>query len=131
VGKVDYEREYRYYLDIAEQMSDTVRARKRLDFSRTGGGMIDEYIVDYEDYVGIGSGAFSFLEGALVRELVLAQGVRGANLGGQDERRAEAHVHEGRPDAVPVPDVAVRLRLDKRQFVRDFGVTIDFGLASR
>ena len=27
--------------------------------------MIDEYIVDYEDYVGLGSGAFSFLDGAL------------------------------------------------------------------
>ena len=27
--------------------------------------MIDEYIVDYEEYVGIGSGAFSYLDGAL------------------------------------------------------------------
>ncbi len=34
-------------------------------FSRTGGGMIDEYIVDYEEYVGIGSGAFCFLDGTL------------------------------------------------------------------
>ncbi len=27
--------------------------------------MIDEYIVDYEQYVGIGSGALSFLDGRI------------------------------------------------------------------
>ena len=27
--------------------------------------MIDEYIVDYQEYVGIGSGSFSYLDGAL------------------------------------------------------------------
>ena len=27
--------------------------------------MIDEYIVDYEEYVGIGSGALSFLDGRI------------------------------------------------------------------
>ena len=66
MGKVDYAREYRYYQMIAEELSDTLRrTASAWTFSRTGGGMIDEYIVDYEDYVGIGSGAFSFLEGAL------------------------------------------------------------------
>jgi menaquinone C8-methyltransferase len=41
--------------------------------------MIDEYIVDYEDYVGIGSGAFSFLDGALY--------VNTFSLGEYNERR--------------------------------------------
>jgi coproporphyrinogen III oxidase-like Fe-S oxidoreductase len=65
IGKVDYFREARYYSEIVAQLSDTFTPASAWTFSRTGGGMIDEYIVDYEDYVGIGSGAFSFLDGSL------------------------------------------------------------------
>ena len=35
-----------------------------MDVLRAGRGMIDEYIVDSDDYVGLGSGAFSYLDGA-------------------------------------------------------------------
>jgi len=128
VGKVDYNREYRYYQQISEQMSDGFEPASAWTFSRTGGGMIDEYIVDYEDYVGLGSGAFSFLEGALYVNTFSLQ------------------VHAERIEMGRTPALQKRvfsdydrmryrflmslfgMSLDKRAFVRDFGMTIDQGL---
>jgi len=129
VGKVDYAREARFYAQIVEGLSDQFSPASAWTFSRTGGGMIDEYIVDYEDYVGLGSGAFSFLEGSLyVNTFSLA-------------------LHAERIEAGLTPAVQKReftkldrmryrflmslfgMRLDKRKFAADFGVSIDLGLA--
>jgi menaquinone C8-methyltransferase len=128
VGKVDYNREYRYYQQIAAQISDSFEPASSWTFSRTGGGMIDEYIVDYEDYVGLGSGAFSFLSGALYVNTFSLQ------------------LHAERIEAGKTPALQKRvfnrhdrmryrflmslfgMSLDKRQFVQDFGVTIEMGL---
>ncbi len=129
VGKVDYAREYRYYKQISEQMSDTFEPASAWTFSRTGGGMIDEYIVDYEDYVGLGSGAFSFLQGALY--------VNTFSLKAYGERIAEGKTAALQMRAFTVPDrmkyrflmALFGMRLDKRQFAADFGVSIDQGLA--
>jgi len=66
VGAVDYNREARYYRTIVEGLADKFTPASAWTFSRTGEGMIDEYIVDYEEYVGVGSGAFSFLDGQIL-----------------------------------------------------------------
>jgi len=128
VGKVSYAREHRFYMKLAEALSDSFQPASAWTFSRAGGGMIDEYIVEYEDYVGIGSGAFSFLDGELC-----------ANTFSLSEYGKM--VGEGR---TPVTGTRVfrkaeRMRyrflmglfglsLDKRDFERDFGVTIERGL---
>ncbi len=128
VGKVSYEREARYYRMLTEVLADSFEPASAWTFSRTGGGMIDEYIVDYEDYVGIGSGAFSFLDGALY-----------ANTFSLDE-------YNRRVDAGTTPATGLRrfgprdrmryrflmrlfgLSLDKKAFERDFGTPIERGL---
>ncbi len=128
VGPVDYAREYRYYQQISEGLSDSFEPASAWTFSRTGGGMIDEYIVDYEDYVGLGSGAFSFLEGALYVNTFSLQ------------------VHAERIEAGKTPALQKRvfnrhdrmryrflmslfgMSLDKRAFAKDFGITIEMGL---
>jgi coproporphyrinogen III oxidase-like Fe-S oxidoreductase len=129
VGKVDYAREYRYYQKISEQMSDSFTPASAWTFSRTGGGMIDEYIVDYEDYVGIGSGAFSFLEGSLY--------VNSFSLQEYGERIDAGQTSALQKRSFTKPD-RMRYRflmslfgmsLDKRQFAEDFGIGIDQGLA--
>src|SRR5450759_2484392 len=61
VGPVDYKREAQFYEILSEKLSDAFENGSAWTFSRKAGGMIDEYIVDYEEYVGIGSGAFSYL----------------------------------------------------------------------
>lgn len=65
VGKVDTSREGKYYQIINEELTGHFSPMSAWTYLRKGGGMIDEYIVDSEEYVGIGSGAFSYLDGNL------------------------------------------------------------------
>ena len=65
VGEVDYSKERRLYEQIVERM--LAAGYKRASawcFSRQP-GMFDEYIAEREEYVGLGSGAFSYLDGSL------------------------------------------------------------------
>lgn len=65
MGRVDRLRERRFYQLIAERLLGAGYVRNSAwCFSRTP-GMFDEYIVDHEEYVGLGSGAFSYLQGKL------------------------------------------------------------------
>ena len=65
MGDVDRSRERRYYELIAERMLGAGYERSSSwCFSRRA-GMFDEYIADREEYVGLGSGAFSYLQGGL------------------------------------------------------------------
>jgi menaquinone C8-methyltransferase len=128
VGRVSYEREYRYYRILSEELSETFEPGSAWTFSRTGGGMIDEYIVDYEDYVGIGSGAFSFLDGALyVNTFSLAEYNRRIDAG---LTPASTMRRFGLRDRMRYRFLMglFSLSLDKAAFERDFGVSIDRGL---
>jgi len=129
VGKVDYARESRYYQQITQQMSDTFEPASAWTFSRTGGGMIDEYIVDYEDYVGIGSGAFSFLEGSLyVNTFSLQAYAERISQGKTPALQSRAFTSKDRMRYRLLMSL-FGMSLDRRQFRTDFGVTIEQGLA--
>jgi len=128
VGRVDYAREARYYKLLSDALSDTFQPASSWTFSHTGGGMIDEYIVDYEDYVGIGSGAFSFLEGSLyVNTFSLAEYTARVDhgLAGADSFRPF-----GRKERMQYRFLMrlFGMSLDKRRFAEDFGVDIEYGL---
>jgi coproporphyrinogen III oxidase-like Fe-S oxidoreductase len=64
VGKVTFHREAKFYELILKEMRREYHPCSAWCFSR-GDHMIDEYIVEHEEYVGIGSGAFSYLDGVL------------------------------------------------------------------
>lgn len=128
VGKVDYRREAQYYETICDGLSDTFTPASAWTFSRTGGGMIDEYIVDYEEYVGIGSGAMSFIDGKLL--------VNSFSLQMYGER-----IEAGLPSVMQMREFSkydlmryrflmqlFGLRLDRKQFKADFGVDVTVGL---
>ncbi len=128
VGKVDYRREAEFYEVALEQLSDTFRQSSAWAFDRADSGMIDEYIVDYEEYVGIGSGAFSFLGGTLY--------VNTFSLGEYDRLVDAGKCSAVRQRAFSLGD-RMRYRflmglfglsLDKEQFERDFGLDIERGL---
>lgn len=64
MGGVDYDRERSLYSMIACHMKQSGYGRtSSWCFSRKA-GMIDEYITDNDQYLGLGSGAFSYLEGS-------------------------------------------------------------------
>ena len=129
VGMMDYEREARYYEILSRQLADTFELSTAWTFSRIGGGMIDEYIVDYEQYVGIGSGAFSYLRGDIyvttfsLRDYskAIRGGLMPVSVGSRDNGLRNRMRYRFLMELFG-------LRLDKKKFERDFGVSVERGL---
>jgi coproporphyrinogen III oxidase-like Fe-S oxidoreductase len=66
IGDVDFTREGELYHRIAAHMSNAGYGRSSAwCFSRSDSAMIDEYITEEEDYLGLGSGAFSYIDGTM------------------------------------------------------------------
>ncbi|MBW2673148.1 MAG: coproporphyrinogen III oxidase, partial [Deltaproteobacteria bacterium] len=62
MGRVDYRKEETFYRIIAERLVPSYRFSSAWCFSRRG-TMIDEYIVDYDEYAGLGSGSIGYMKG--------------------------------------------------------------------
>ncbi len=66
LGRQSGSQEYEMFRIIESRMEqEGMRASSPWCYSREAAGMIDEYIVDKPEYVGLGSGAFSLLDGEL------------------------------------------------------------------
>jgi menaquinone C8-methyltransferase len=65
VGKLTHDHEWYYFNLINNALAPEFQQLSSWTFVRKAAGMIDEYIVDSEDYVGIGSGSFSYIDGCL------------------------------------------------------------------
>lgn len=61
-GNVDYDKEKKGYSLIVERLVPPYRFSSAWCFSRRP-AMVDEYIVDYDEYAGIGSGSIGYLNG--------------------------------------------------------------------
>ncbi len=128
VGRVSYDREYRYYRILTEALSDSFEPASAWTFSRTGGGMIDEYIVDYEDYVGVGSGAFSFLGGSLYTNTFSLSEYTERIDAGMTPATGQRAFGKGDRMRYRFLMALFGMSLDKAAFERDFGVSIERGL---
>lgn len=64
MGRVGYGREREFYEDIRDRLPSDYRASSAWCFSK-GTDAIDEYITQYVDYIGLGSGAMSYYRGTL------------------------------------------------------------------
>jgi coproporphyrinogen III oxidase-like Fe-S oxidoreductase len=62
LGRVDYRQEERFYHRIVKRLVPAYRFSSAWCFSRKT-AMIDEYIVDYDEYAGLGSGSIGYLNG--------------------------------------------------------------------
>lgn len=65
MGGLDRRRVRSYYRRILERLRGEFRPSSAWCFSRGDGAGIDEYIADNGDYVGVGSGAFSYVNGVM------------------------------------------------------------------
>jgi len=63
LGDVDYDRGKDFYQKITEMLSAQYKASTAWCFSRND-AMIDEYVVNYEEYAGLGSGSIGYLGGS-------------------------------------------------------------------
>ncbi|MEG1840956.1 MAG: coproporphyrinogen III oxidase family protein [Raoultibacter sp.] len=137
VGKVDYQREQRFYELIVETLAGGETPLFSLGSAWTfnknasgakGPGMIDEYVVDYEEYPAIGSGGITYLSKNLyvntfsIKEYNAAIEAGNMSLSGKttfslrDQMRYRFMMQ------------LFGLRLDKKQFAADFGCSIERGL---
>jgi coproporphyrinogen III oxidase-like Fe-S oxidoreductase len=136
VGVVDYGREAEFYkilcdgLESDYNMASAWAFTRKKDTSNDGCAdeAIDEYIIDYEEYVGLGSGAFSYLDGALY---VNTFSVHEYNQVVKNGRMSVSMVH--RFDKLGQMRYRFMmqlfgLELDKRRFRQDFKLPIGFGL---
>jgi len=128
IGRVDYAREAAYYAEIAARLADAFEPASAWTFSRKADSMIDEYIVNFDEYVGIGSGAFSYLDGTLyvnsfsLRDYEQALGQGRFALTGKRKYSDRARMRYRLMMSL------FGLRLDKRSFLADFGHTPERGL---
>jgi hypothetical protein len=154
VGSVDYNREQRYYEIIDDLLTgganplfthssawtfnrkpETLPTPKSANGrhasttdGQSGQGMIDEYVVQYEEYPAIGSGGITYLNGSLY--------VNTFSLREYGEKIADGKMSiMGRTDFNIHDRMRYRflmqlfgLRLDKLQWERDFGMTVENGL---
>jgi coproporphyrinogen III oxidase-like Fe-S oxidoreductase len=64
MGNADESLRHAMYERVLERLLPCFRASSAWCFTR-GEGMFDEYIIDEDDYVGVGSGAFSYVGGEM------------------------------------------------------------------
>lgn len=128
VGRVDYGREARYYQIVLEELGNAFEPMSAWTFHRTGVGMIDEYIVEDEEYVGIGSGAFSYLDGSLyVNTFSLKEYARAIDAGHMSVSARQVY---GKREQMRYRFMMelFGLRFDRLRFQRSFGVPAERGL---
>ena len=90
--------------------------------------MIDEYIIDYEDYVGVGSGAFSYLNGGLYVNTFSPHEYEQKIDSGSMQRSTIRQFDKHQQMRYRFMMDLFGLRLDKKRFKQDFGLPIDLAL---
>ncbi len=138
VGKVDYVREQRFYEIISDLLAggDTplFQFGSAWTFNRRGSGaaaedaMIDEYVVDYEEYPAIGSGGITYLGGNLYVNTFSVNDYNKAIESGRMSLMGETTFSKHDRMRYRFMMQLFGLRLDKRAFERDFGCTVEAGL---
>ena len=130
VGPVSYVREHEYYQILCDGLQGAFEPATAWTFSRKAGGMIDEYIVDFEEYVGIGSGAFSYLDGSIYANTFSLQEYSAAIDAGRSPSTAGRRFAQKEQMRYGLMMGLFGLELDKGAFREHFGVPIERGLWS-
>lgn len=142
VGKVDYNRERRFYEIICDLLlGDLPGGQPGLfelgsawTFNRRGTGaagedaMIDEYVVDYEEYPAIGSGGITYLGENLYVNTFSVREYNDAIEAGHMSMMGKTTFSLRDRMRYRFMMQLFGLRLDKRQFERDFGMSVERGL---
>ena len=137
LGQVDYRREERYYQIICEALTGgkkppyTFSSAWTFDALENGSGknaMIDEYIVDYEEYPAIGSGSLSYLDGSLYVNTFSVEEYNALIQAGHMSVVGRTPFSKWDRMRYRFMMQLFGLRLDKKQWERDFGCSVAAGL---
>ena len=139
VGKVDYNREQRFYEIISETLAGGENAPfehgSAWTFNKREGenaapedAMIDEYIVDYEEYPAIGSGGMTYLGDTQYVNTFSIRDYNAAIESGRMSVMGKATFTKHNRMRYRFMMQLFGLRLDKKQWQRDFGCSVAGGL---
>ncbi len=138
VGKVDYDREQHFYEIISETLAGGANApfehgsawtfNKREDSVAPEDAMIDEYIVDYEEYPAIGSGGMTYLGDTQYVNTFSIRDYNAAIESGRMSVMGKATFSKHNRMRYRFMMQLFGLRLDKKQWERDFGCSVAGGL---
>lgn len=147
VGPVDYSREQRFYEIICELLVDTgvfdfgsawTFNRRKVDLrgeetalpfdDAADAHMIDEYVVDYEEYPAIGSGGITYLGETLYVNTFSVTEYNQAIERGRMSMMGKTHFTLRDRMRYRFMMQLFGLRLDKHAFEKDFGISIERGL---
>ena len=132
VGQVDYAREQRFYEIISETLTGGTNPAfthgSAWTFNAKKDMMIDEYIVDYDEYPAIGSGGISYMGDDLY---INTFSVREYNAAIEADRMpimGKAHFSKHDQMRYRFMMQLFGLRLDKKKWQEDFGCSVEAGL---
>ena len=138
VGKVDYAREQKYYEIICELLTggplhlfehgSAWTFNKRNTSAAGEDAMIDEYVVDYEEYPAIGSGGITYLGSNLYVNTFSVKDYNKCIEAGHMSIMGKTTFSKRDRMRYRFMMQLFGLRLDKRQFKKDFGCSVEMGL---
>ncbi len=153
IGKVDYDREYRFYQIIdgilsggenplfehgsawtfnrhsSAVKSDTKSSQVAQSLTHSNEtGMIDEYVVAYEEYPAVGSGGITYLGKSLYVNTFSVNDYNDLIESGRMSLMSKTTFSKRNRMRYRFMMQLFGLRLDKLQFERDFGCSVEAGL---
>ncbi len=135
LGNVSYEQEQHLYDLIVDQMKDNFNLSTVWNFGRLNptasasqNQMIDEYIVNYGEYIGLGSGSFSYLDGKLYVNTFSTADYGKKIESGSMSITSQASFGQKEQMLYRFMMDLFGLELNKEKFLHEFGVSIDQGL---
>ena len=132
VGKVDYNREQRFYEIICDTLTGgdnpPFMHGSAWTFNKTEDAMIDEYIVDYEEYPAIGSGGMTYLGATQYVNTFSVREYNEAIEAGRMSIMGKAEFSKHNRMRYRFMMKLFGLRLDKKEWERDFGCSVAAGL---
>ena len=138
VGKVDYAREQKFYEIISELLTggplhlfehgSAWTFNKRNTSAAGEDAMIDEYVVDYEEYPAIGSGGITYLGSNLYVNTFSVKDYNKCIEAGRMSIMGKTTFSKRDRMRYRFMMQLFGLRLDKRQFKKDFGCSVEVGL---
>jgi coproporphyrinogen III oxidase-like Fe-S oxidoreductase len=128
MGKYDPMTELPLYRIIQRELSGAFKPQSVWTFTRQQHQLIDEYIASHEEYLGVGSGSFSYLNGSLF--------VNTFSLSAYHEAISKRHIpltgarHFSRTERMRYRFLMQFFdgQLDRNRFIQDFGAPPETGL---
>lgn len=130
VGKVSYAREQRFYDIIWRSLVDNgFSFSSAWTFNRGGqDAMIDEYVVKTEEYPAVGSGGITYLGNTIYINTFSVEQYNAAVEAGDYSLMGKVELSRKDQMRYRFMMQLFGLRLDKKQFEADFGISVERGL---